>query len=81
VRAVDITYIPMRQGHLYLYTTLDLYSRMALVNSLSNTMHVEICTECLEDATANFGVSDIHNSDQGSQFTCKSYLDVLKNAT
>jgi putative transposase len=79
VWAVDITYIPMRQGHLYLYTTLDLYSRMALSHSLSNTMHVEFCTECLEDAIVNYGVPEIHNSDQGSQFTCKDYLGVLKN--
>jgi putative transposase len=79
VWGVDITYIPMSQGHLYLYTTLDLYSRMALSHSLSNTLHVDFCTECLKEAIVNFGVPEIHNSDQGSQFTCKNYLDVLKH--
>jgi putative transposase len=77
VWAVDITYIPMRHGHLYLFAVADLYSRMVMAHSLSNTMNVSFCTDCLTTAVERFGKPEIHNSDQGSQFTSDEYLGLL----
>lgn len=66
---VDITYIPMQRGFLYLVTIMDWHSRKVLAWRLSNTMEASFCVEALEDAVARYGVPEIINSDQGSQFT------------
>jgi putative transposase len=79
VWGVDITYIPLLQGHMYLYAVVDLYSRMVLSHSLSNTMEVGFCIDCLREAIETFNIPEIHNSDQGSQFTSDEYLGVLKS--
>jgi putative transposase len=78
VWAVDITYIPLLQGHMYLYAVEDLYSRFVLSHSLSNTMEVGFCTDCLKKAVERFTAPEIHNSDQGSQFTSDEYLGYLE---
>ena len=67
VWATDITYIPMRQGFLYLVAVLDWFSRCVLSWELSNTMDIGFCLVALEKALSK-GTPEIFNSDQGAQF-------------
>jgi hypothetical protein len=69
VWAMDITYIPMARGFVYLAVVLDWFSRRVLSWGVSITMEAAFCVETLEDALARHGKPDIFNSDQGSQFT------------
>ena len=80
VWCTDITYIPMRQGFLYLVAIMDWASRKVLAWRLSNTMEVEFCIEALEEALAKYGKPEIFNTDQGSQFTSAEFTGVLKTA-
>ena len=64
----DITYVPLRDGFLYLVAVMDWYSRHVLSWKLSNTMDVDFCLEALDEALDQ-GVPEIFNTDQGSQFT------------
>jgi putative transposase len=77
VWAVDITYIPMKRGFLYLVALMDWVSRYVLSWRLSNTLEADFCCEALEESLRLFGVPDIHNSDQGSQFTSERYVGLL----
>jgi putative transposase len=77
VWAVDITYIRMRAGFLYLVAIMDWFSRYVLSWKLSNSMEVGFCIEALEDAL-KIATPEIHNSDQGSQFGSNEYTDILK---
>ena len=80
VWAIDITYIPMRKGFLYLVAVIDLYSRYVVGWSLSNAMDAEWCRACLEHAIARHGRPEILNTDQGSQFTSEIFSGfVLKS--
>jgi putative transposase len=74
----DITYIPMFRGFMYLAAIIDVYSRKVLNWSISNTMTAGWCKELLEDTIKEYGAPEIHNSDQGSQYTSQGYIDVLK---
>jgi putative transposase len=78
VWATDITYIPLLHGFAYLVAVMDWYSRYVLSWRLSNTLDSSFCVEALQEALERFGRPDIFNSDQGSQFTSKSFTDVLK---
>ena len=69
VWAADITYIPMRQGFLYLVAIIDWATRRVLSWRLSNTLTAGFCVEALSEALARFGKPDIFNTDQGAQFT------------
>ena len=69
VWAMDITYIPMARGFVYLTVVLDWFSRRLLAWRLSITMEASFCVEALEDALAHHGKPEIVNTDQGSQFT------------
>jgi putative transposase len=80
VWSADITYLPMAHGFLYLVAILDVFSRKVLAWRLSNTMTADFCVEALEEAIAKFGAPEIFNTDQGSQFTCEDWSDVLKKA-
>ena len=80
VWCADITYIPMRSGFLYLVAIMDWATRKVLAWRLSNTMDAEFCIQALEEAVALFGVPEIFNTDQGSQFTSPRFTDVLKDA-
>ncbi len=80
VWCIDITYIPMRRGFLYLVAVMDWSTRKVLSWRLSNTMDVEFCIEVLQEALARFGRPEIFNSDQGSQFTSLEFTDVLRAA-
>lgn len=71
VWAIDISYIPMSKGHLYLTAIIDVYSRYIVGWGLHNTLEAENCKEVLERAIAEHGEPEIINSDQGNQFTSK----------
>jgi len=77
VWAMDITYIPMKTGFMYLTAIIDLHSRYVVQWSLSNTMSAEWCTEVLKEAIKNHGVPEILNTDQGSQFTSEVFINTL----
>jgi len=66
---MDITYIPMAHGFVYLAVVLDWATRRVLSWRLSITMEAAFCVETLEDALARHGKPDTVNTDQGSQFT------------
>jgi putative transposase len=81
VWAMDITYIPMERGFVYLAVVLDWFSRRVLSWCVSITMEAAFCVETLEDALAKHGKPEIFNTDQGSQFTGAAFTGVLiKNA-
>jgi putative transposase len=79
VWAMDITYIPMARGFVYLAVVLDWFSRRVLSWRLSITMEAAFCVETLQDALARHGKPDIFNTDQGSQFTGSAFTGVLAN--
>jgi putative transposase len=72
--STDITYIGLSLGFVYLTAIIDWYSRMILSWRLSNTMDVNFCIECLDEAFENYGDPEFFNSDQGSQFTSPKFL-------
>ena len=80
VWAMDITYIPMARGFVYLAAVMDWFSRKVLAWRLSITMDRVFCIEALEEALARYGKPRIFNTDQGSQFTSLAFTDVLLNA-
>ncbi len=80
VWAADITYLPIGRGFLYLVAIMDWASRAVLAWRLSNTMDSSFCVEALEEALARFGVPEIFNTDQGSQFTSTAFTGVLAEA-
>jgi putative transposase len=77
VWAMDITYIPMARGFVYLAAVVDWFSRRVLAWRLSITLEVGFCTEALEEALARHGRPDIFNTDQGSQFTSAEFTGIL----
>ena len=78
VWAMDITYIPMARGFVYLAAVVDWFSRRVLAWKLSITMDVSFCIEALEEALSNYGKPEIFNTDQGSQFTSEAFTGRLK---
>lgn len=79
VWSTDITYVPMKDGFMYLCAVMDWFSRFVLSWTLSNTMEVGFCKEALEAALEKWGKPEIFNTDQGSQFTSRQFTQVLKN--
>jgi len=79
VWCTDITYLPMKQGFLYLTAFIDVYSRKIVGWGLSNTMSKEWCLEVLEDAISRYGTPEIINSDQWSQYTSTEWQLYLEN--
>jgi putative transposase len=80
VWCVDITYIPMQRGFLYLVAIMDWHSRKVLSWRLSNSMEADFCVEALNEAIAKYGKPKIMNSDQGSQFTGFEWTQAPKDA-
>ena len=76
VWSMDITYIPMRRGFMYLAAVIEWRSRYVLAWELSNTLESYFCVEALEDALRK-GVPEVFNTDQGSQFTSEAFTRVL----
>jgi putative transposase len=79
VWGIDITYVPMAQGFLYLVAVMDWHSRMVLAWRLSNSLEVEFCLEALAEALGK-GKPEIFNSDQGAQFTSLEFVGRLEEA-
>ena len=79
VWAIDITYVPMKKGFMYLCAVIDIHTRFIVGWGLSNSMTAEWCTEIVKDAITAHGKPDIINSDQGSQFTSAVYISFLKS--
>ena len=78
VWCADITYIPMKRGFLYLVAIMDWHSRKVLAWRLSNTMEVDFCVSAFEEAERKYGVPEIFNTDQGSQFTSAAFTGALQ---
>lgn len=78
VWAIDITYIPMAKGFLYLTAIIDVYSRFVVGWGISNSLDSASVHDVFKNAIAMHGKPEIINSDQGSQFTCKEWIDLLK---
>jgi putative transposase len=77
VWAMDITYIPMAHGFVYLAAVMDWSTRRVLAWRLSITMEVDFCIEAVEEALATYGRPEIFNTDQGSQFTSAAFTGLL----
>jgi len=77
VWAMDLTYIPMARGFVYLAAVVDWFSRRVLAWRLSITMEAAFCIEALEEALVRYGRPEIFNTDQGSQFTSHDFTSVL----
>ena len=80
VWAMDITYVPMARGFVYLAAVVDWFSRRVLSWRLSITMEAGFCIEALEEAIARHGRPEIFNTDQGAQFTGHDFTGVLNKA-
>ena len=78
VWAMDITYIPMARGFIYLAAVVDWFSRRVLAWKLSITMETNFCIEALEEALSTNEKPEIFNTDQGSQFTSEAFTERLK---
>ena len=74
VWALDITYIPMARGWVYLVAVLDWHSRRVLAHRVSITMEADFCAEALREAAARWGAPKIVNTDQGSQFSRAEFV-------
>ena len=74
----DITYISMHRGFMYMAAIIDVHSRKILNWSISNSMSAGWCKELLLDTIQQYGAPQIHNSDQGSQYTSDLYIATLK---
>jgi putative transposase len=78
VWAMDTTYIPMRRGFVYLTAVVDWATRRVLAFRVSISLAADAAVEALREAIARYGVPEITNTDQGSQFTAKDFIDVLR---
>lgn len=78
VWAIDITYLPMKHGFMYLTAIIDVYSRYIVGWGLSNSLDAQSSLEVVKRAISVHGKPEILNSDQGSQFTCEVYVNYLK---
>jgi putative transposase len=79
VWAMDITYIPMARGFLFLAAVMDWASRRVLSWRTSVTLDTEFCVEAVEEALARYGRPEIFNTDQGSQFTSSAFTGLLQD--
>jgi putative transposase len=77
VWAMDTTYIPMRRGFVYLTAVVDWASRRVLAFRVSISLAADAAVEALKEAIAKYGVPEIMNTDQGSQFTASEFIGVL----
>jgi putative transposase len=77
VWAMDITYIPMARGFVYLAAVVDWFSRRVLAWRVSITLEAAFCIDAVEEALARSGKPEIFNTDQGSQFTSADFTGLL----
>ena len=79
VWSVDITYVRLKEGFIYLVAIIDWFSRYVLAFGFSITLEADFCIETLERALLR-GKPEIFNSDQGSQFTSPRHTKILEAA-
>jgi putative transposase len=77
VWAMDTTYIPMREGFVYLTAVIDVHSRAVLAHRVATTLEASVAVEVLQAAYARYGAPNIVNTDQGSQFTAQAFVDAV----
>jgi putative transposase len=77
VWAMDITYVPMARGFVYLCAVVDWASRKILAHRVSITMDTDFCVQAVAEACARYGTPEIFNTDQGSQFTSHEFMQLL----
>ena len=80
VWCADITFVPVKNGFLYLVAVMDWATRKVLSWRLSNTLDASFCVEALEEAIAKYGRPEIMNTDQGSQYTGTDWITTLTKA-
>ena len=80
VWAMDITYIPMARGLVYLAAVVDWFTRRVLSWRLSITLETAFCIEAVQEALSRYDKPGIFNTDQGSQFTSVEFITILKDA-
>jgi len=78
VWSTDITYIKLEKGFVYLAAIIDWHSKKILSWRLSNTMDISLVTTVLNEALAFYPKPEIFNTDQGSQYTSKAHVNILK---
>jgi len=78
VWSIDITYIALEKGFMYLTAIIDAYSRYVVGWGLSNSLDAENCLSVLKQAIEHHGKPQIINSDQGSQFTCALWTEYVE---
>jgi len=78
VWAADVTYIPMARGFCYLVGVMDVFSRRLLAWRVSNSLDTRFCLDALEEALARYGRPEVFNTDQGAQFTSRTFTSVLE---
>lgn len=78
VWSIDITYIPMKKGFVYLTAIIDVYSRAIMAWGLHNTLDAANSIEVLDEAVRLHGSPEIINSDQGSQYTSKDWSEACE---
>ena len=76
VWGTDITYIRLTQGFGYLTAIMDWFSRYVLAWEVSTTLEADFCVTALRSALTH-AIPEIHNSDQGAQFTSVDYTSIL----
>lgn len=76
---IDISYVPLKRGFMYLVAIIDVYSRYIVGWALSNTMEASWVVECLKTAVVRYEAPEIINSDQGTQFTGHEYIEYVKS--
>lgn len=77
VWAMDISYIPMARGFVYLCAVVDWFSRRVLSWKLSITLETAFCIEAVEGALSRYGKAEILNTDQGRQFTSLDFIKLF----
>jgi putative transposase len=76
---IDISYIPMRYGFMYLFAIIDVHSRFIVGWDISNTLDAAWVVKTIQTAVKNHGKPEIINSDQGTQFTSDEYISYIKS--
>jgi putative transposase len=77
VWALDTTYIPMRQGFVYLTAILDVATRRVMAHKVATTLEACHAREIMQEALSRYGTPEIISTDQGSQFTAQEFTDVV----
>ncbi len=78
VWSMDITFIRLPEGFMYLTAVMDWYSRLVLSSRLSNSLESSFCIEAVKEAFMRYGMPEIFNTDQGAQFTCNEFVRTIE---